>query len=374
MRNRTLHLHIRAGKQVYRKFKTAVVAFAFLCAGQNAFSQSVGINTNNPDPSASLEVAGTNKGLLIPRISLQSLTDNATIPNPATALLIYNTNAGLGKAGFYYNAGTPGNPSWTGLSGGGLTFPSLNTTSLNGAAFYLENGALNTDAIAIQSTANYGIGIHGSTFFGKGVVGHTFQNGVGVLASSATVNAMALDVSGRMRIAGPGQNPGAGKVLTSDGSGFATWQNSVNSDVVTFAASGVAGGGSVNIPANTKVKVAFANEEYDLSGNYNDLNQSPHSTFIAPQKGIYNFNATVAWSTSGVNSTLFLFRTRNGDVTEIRAAAVENSSNMSITTDVALEVGDQIDLRVQQYNLPTAKLAFNNTHVYFTGRLVTKQQ
>jgi hypothetical protein len=61
-----------------------------------------GIGTTTPDASARLEVAATNKGFLPPRVSLTSVTDNTTIPSPATGLLVYcKGDAGL-AAGYYY--------------------------------------------------------------------------------------------------------------------------------------------------------------------------------------------------------------------------------------------------------------------------------
>ena len=72
---------------------------------------------SSPDTSAVLDLQSTNKGLLVPRLSLSSLTDAATIPLPAHSLLIYNTNAALsGGEGYYYNSGTTGSPSWVKLS------------------------------------------------------------------------------------------------------------------------------------------------------------------------------------------------------------------------------------------------------------------
>ncbi|WP_031425514.1 hypothetical protein [Flavimarina sp. Hel_I_48] len=65
----------------------------------------VGIGTSAPDPSSILDISATNKGLLIPRVSLSSIS-NSTIDGKytnATGLLIYNTNAALpGGTGFYY--------------------------------------------------------------------------------------------------------------------------------------------------------------------------------------------------------------------------------------------------------------------------------
>lgn len=43
-----------------------------------------------PDPSAILDINTSDKGVLLPKVSLTSATDITTIPNPATGLLIYN--------------------------------------------------------------------------------------------------------------------------------------------------------------------------------------------------------------------------------------------------------------------------------------------
>ena len=70
------------------------------------FAQNVGINTTGatPDASAALDIDYTNKGLLIPRVSLNSTTDILTIPAPATSLLVYNINAAMtsGAIGYWY--------------------------------------------------------------------------------------------------------------------------------------------------------------------------------------------------------------------------------------------------------------------------------
>jgi hypothetical protein len=60
--------------------------------------------------------------VLIPRVSLTSVTDATTIPNPATSLLVYNTNAALPwGVGYYYNAGIPAAPKWVSLNVGEVT-------------------------------------------------------------------------------------------------------------------------------------------------------------------------------------------------------------------------------------------------------------
>lgn len=87
-----------------KKYLLLTVFFFF----SNLSQAQVNINSNTaPHQSAALEVtAGTPaKGLLPPRISLTSDTDITTIANPATGLLVYNTNAALpfGTGLYQYN-------------------------------------------------------------------------------------------------------------------------------------------------------------------------------------------------------------------------------------------------------------------------------
>lgn len=73
---------------------------------------NVGIGTTSPDASALLDVSGTGKGVLLPRMTA---AQKSAIASPATGLLIYQTD---GTAGFYYNGGTPAAPAWLQLSPG----------------------------------------------------------------------------------------------------------------------------------------------------------------------------------------------------------------------------------------------------------------
>jgi hypothetical protein len=69
----------------------------------NYLQAQVGIGTTSPDPSSALDVTSTNSGVLIPRVALLSNADVATIPAPATSLLVYNT--GFAPNGYYYWTG-----------------------------------------------------------------------------------------------------------------------------------------------------------------------------------------------------------------------------------------------------------------------------
>ncbi|WP_315815453.1 hypothetical protein [Paraflavitalea speifideaquila] len=81
-----------------------------LVIAQAALQAQVGIGTTTPHASAAVEIAATDKGLLIPQMTAAQRT---AITNPATGLLVIQTD--LDK-GFYYNAGTPAAPNWLNLS------------------------------------------------------------------------------------------------------------------------------------------------------------------------------------------------------------------------------------------------------------------
>lgn len=72
--------------------------------GAMAQGVSIAPTATPPNPSAGLDVDFANKGVLIPRVTLQSTTDVVTIPSPAVSLLVYNTNASMtsGSVGFWY--------------------------------------------------------------------------------------------------------------------------------------------------------------------------------------------------------------------------------------------------------------------------------
>jgi polyhydroxybutyrate depolymerase len=76
----------------------------FLYVNIQIGAAQIGINNNNaaPNTSAMLDINSTNKGLLIPRISLTSITDQTTIPTPALSLMVFNTNASMPEGVGYY--------------------------------------------------------------------------------------------------------------------------------------------------------------------------------------------------------------------------------------------------------------------------------
>lgn len=78
---------------------TIALAFAILST-ENTFAQQ-GFGTNQPDRSAAVDIVSSQRGLLIPRISINDLDQAAPVNQPANALFVYNTNSATGE-GFYY--------------------------------------------------------------------------------------------------------------------------------------------------------------------------------------------------------------------------------------------------------------------------------
>jgi len=71
----------------------------------------VGIGTSTPDASAVLDISATDKGMLVPRVSLSDVTDTSLdgVNTAATGLMIWNSNAsvtGGDGIGYYIFNGT----------------------------------------------------------------------------------------------------------------------------------------------------------------------------------------------------------------------------------------------------------------------------
>ena len=102
--------------------RRGLLLFALLTTGGlTVRAQNVGIGTTAPDASAALDIVSTSKGALLPRVA-----STGSVSSPATGLIVYQTG---GTPGYYYNAGTPGAPSWQQL----INSTQLTTVNNNGA-------------------------------------------------------------------------------------------------------------------------------------------------------------------------------------------------------------------------------------------------
>jgi hypothetical protein len=117
-------------------------------SGGVLYSQ-VSINTTGAEGNASamLDVSASNKGLLIPRVSLTSATDILTIASPSVSLLIYNTST----AGSYPGNVVPGFYYWGGFSWISLSSQPATIGIFAFAEFYALMPSDNTATIAAGS-------------------------------------------------------------------------------------------------------------------------------------------------------------------------------------------------------------------------------
>ncbi len=71
----------------------------------------VGINTITPDPNSILDVVSTDKGVLLPRVELISLTNPSPLSTHTKGMIVFNngTFGSIVKEGYYYNDGTKWN-------------------------------------------------------------------------------------------------------------------------------------------------------------------------------------------------------------------------------------------------------------------------
>jgi hypothetical protein len=131
----------------------------FFCITATSLNAQTGIGTTAPNASAKLEIASTDKGLLIPRMTS---AQRGLISLPANGLLVYQTD---GVIGFYVNSGTSASPSWLRIntdwtkSGNDISFTTGNI-STTGALAGGNSSTSNISGFAANITsisANYPI-------------------------------------------------------------------------------------------------------------------------------------------------------------------------------------------------------------------------
>lgn len=382
-----------------------LLAAAFACSHW-LHAQNVGINTITPHPSALLDIRQVDangvdkfaKGILLPIYTLQSYgTPDPTFKNPAKNLIIFHNADNLDGPGLYYNDGGEGNgndanPFWRKL--GGIQLPYSNNGNNSGSRFKITNandGNLSGAVHGISTSS--GIGIFGESKSGAAVYGES-ESGTGVYAVSETGN--ALNVKGKLRLQNNGE--GAGKVLTSDASGNASWQAPANGGGslpnVAFSVKGVFTNDSQKMNGTAKI-VHFQSEKYDLSNNFNcaclQPQVEPKSNFVVPYHGIYHFDASLAVNdldAAGIPSFIhqeMYLQVKRGNITFKEAGysikiwddstPMEGSASLVLSKDVELWPGDFVSifcLVKPTGSLPIAQLKTSEEDAYFNGRLVIK--
>lgn len=160
----------------------------------NVYAQ-IGIQTDNPDASAALEIVSADKGLLIPRVILSSsLSSQSPVTSPAVGLLVYNSGSNQ-EEGFYF---------WTGAAWKQLK--PEEASDVEGPATSTDNAIVRFD------------GTDGSKIQNSAVILDDNANISGI--NKLTTNAFTMTT-----------NANEDYVLVSDASGNGTWQQALPLDV-----------------------------------------------------------------------------------------------------------------------------------------------
>jgi hypothetical protein len=127
----------------------------------SSFAQT-GIGTTTPDASAKLDVSASNKGFLPPRVTLTGRTDNSTVTNPATGLLVYNTGSNPNLvAGYYYWNGS----SWATIAT--ATGSGVSSSYVRGSRTAAQTAGLSTNGLVaftqVDQSAGQDISLNTST-------------------------------------------------------------------------------------------------------------------------------------------------------------------------------------------------------------------
>lgn len=138
--------------------KAKIFILLLLLSGFGLEAQmSINTDGTNPDSSAMLDVKSTEKGFLMPRMSI---AQRNAISNPAEGLLIYQTD---GEEGFYQYSGTEWKPIASAGTGGasagnagiGNNYGTV-VNNITGKVWLDRNLGASHVATAINDTASYG--------------------------------------------------------------------------------------------------------------------------------------------------------------------------------------------------------------------------
>ena len=212
----------------------------------------VAINTDGslPDNSAMLDVKSTAKGMLVPRMTA---VQRDAIASPATGLLVFCTDNNL----FCSNKGTPASPSWVivnsqwvnygsnisfigGKVGIGNASPATILDITGGNNWDVVNGEGDFRIGNSQYRLRMGIALGGGGAGATGIMQYGQPGGYNVLSLGAQGHKLlylngetqgvgigtdapmtSLDIQGTLRISDGSE--AAGKILTSDVDGIASW-------------------------------------------------------------------------------------------------------------------------------------------------------
>jgi len=160
------------------QYAIVIWTFGLLFFNMNLVGQiAINITGDVPNASSMLDVSSTEKGILIPRMTL---TQRDQINSPVTGLMIYQTD---NTSGFYFYNGT----SWVVVGDGAISINSLVDGKTDSYSLFLGSGTGTSDNGA--SNRNTAVGINAYNSSVNGYANTAFGNETLKLNTSGTHNA-----------------------------------------------------------------------------------------------------------------------------------------------------------------------------------------
>ncbi len=327
---------------------------------------NVGIGTNNPTQ----------------RLQIEHSMDHSismTAPNNGNMYLAFGTSAQYNKGLIQYNNSTNMMTFWTNNSDKMYITSSGDIgigTNMPSSRLHISGNGLWSSFISMQHSTEWAAGVNGNDFLIVKKSGSTFtpfqmyatggidfnnslgnsivkilDNGnVGIGTSPTT----RLDVNGIFKLTDGTQ--GAGKVLTSNASGNATW----TVRQIAFTAKKVA---SQNLPINSYSDINYEVEDFDHGNAYNPAT----GIFTAPVNGVYSFDAGLYYP-NAYSRPAILLNVNGADVISAYDQ-VSGQYTAQISHSLYLTAGSTVKIRV--YNEFTAiNVAGASLTSWFNGYLV----
>ncbi|HEX2629667.1 MAG TPA: hypothetical protein VHM26_11660, partial [Chitinophagaceae bacterium] len=304
-------------------------------------------------------IAMSNTGIAIDAVSSTNTVIQAANNSANPAISANNTNF----AGVAIEANAANSTAILGISGG---------TSKSG----IRGEATGNSGIGVFGTTSSatGYGMFATTGAGTAIYG-TSTSGTGVRAISST--GLALDISGRVKIAGGNTNPSNGAILTSDASGNAVWKN----NRIAFSVSGV--NSTYNVaPHGSASRVHWKTEHYDYGNDYNlHVGSNPvslSSTFTVPVTGVYHVDISITISGTDIGAaSLYLGLNRSGTQSVIASDECvfigEDYARGHLSRDIRLQAGDIIWVDAWQWSDSESAASIGTNGNYFNCHLIFQE-
>jgi len=314
------------------------------------------VGINNIDPQATLDVAGTFKlqngsqgagkvltsdaaGNAVWQTPTFSLPYAGSTPGTSTNAFSVISTGTAGTAAAIYGA-TNSTVAGNGIAGSaGVTGEVLSTGGFSAGVRGINKSTNGSGTGIMGYHAGTGYGVFGASS-GIGVGGTSVSGIAGYFSSSSGT---ALQTVGDLKLTGIGE--GAGRVLTSDVSGNATWQTPGSGAGTAFSAYLTS-----NLAISNNTILTGFTKYFDDGNNFN----AATGTYTVPVAGTYLFKSSVSFLTAGASGNIaYLSRirisysggtSRNEQVTIVQPTVSGYGPTAECSAIVKCNAGDVINM------------------------------